>query len=373
VRRVGKVWKPAFRNGAWVGRDDLRNIVAGVLVTFVMSGCSPVENDGSSEFVDYPPLARTMAEGKKPTLFVANKFGNTLSKVDLTSGEEVMRLDSCTNPHELATSSDGLFVALACYGGRTVDIFRTTDLAKEITIDLGENARPHGIVWHESGNIYVTAEGRQSIFKVESPLGFLGEPPELTEYSTGKRGSHMVAVAPDEQTAWTTDLGSKTVTRIDLTGAKEPLSVTVGEEPEGIALAPDGSALWVSARGSNEAYELDPDTMEVRTTLKTGAFPLRLAIRPQGDFAVTSDLADGGLSVIDLEKREVVRQIAVSSPEEAEERFQVTILWSNDGERIYVAETASDTVAEVDFDSGKVLRRLDVGDGGDGLAILGAE
>jgi DNA-binding beta-propeller fold protein YncE len=112
--------------------------------------------------------------------------------------------------------------------------------------------------------------------------------------------------------------------------------------------------------------------MAVRTTLKTGAFPLRLAIRPQGDFAVTSDLMDGGLTVIDLDKREVVRKISVSSPEEAEDRFQVTILWSNDGKRVYVAETASDTVAEVDFASGEVLRRLDVGDGGDGLAILGA-
>jgi DNA-binding beta-propeller fold protein YncE len=67
-----------------------------------------------------------------------------------------------------------------------------------------------------------------------------------------------------------------------------------------------------------------------------------------------------------------VRKISVSSPEEAEDRFQVTILWSNDGKRVYVAETASDTVAEVDFASGEVLRRLDVGDGGDGLAILGA-
>ncbi len=67
----------------------------------------------------------------------------------------------------------------------------------------------------------------------------------------------------------------------------------------------------------------------------------------------------------------VVRSIAVSSAEEAQERFQVTILWSPDGERIYVAETGTDTIAEVDFATGKVLRRLSGGDGGDGLAILG--
>ena len=346
----------------------MKLISVSLTMALMLCACSQVESAKSVEHVDYPPLRGMTGEGEKPTLFVANKFGNTLSKIDLETGQEVLRLDSCTNPHELATSPDGKHVALACYGGTTVDIFKTDDLERVRSIDLGENARPHGIVWHSNGDLYSTAEGRQSIFWIRNPLGEF----ETFEFPSGKRGTHMLVVSPDARHAWTTDLGSRTVTAIDLVSRREPRSVTVGEEPEGIALSPDGQSLWVSARGSNEAYELDPQTMEVRATLKTGAFPLRFAIRPQGDFAVTSDLADGGLSVIDLKARKVVRQIAVSSPEEAEDRFQVTILWSDDGERIYVAETASDTIAEVEFASGKVLRRLNVGDGGDGLAILGA-
>jgi len=108
----------------------------------------------------------------------------------------------------------------------------------------------------------------------------------------------------------------------------------------------------------------------VRNEVDTGRFPLRLAIRPQGDVAITSDLADGSLSVIDTLTAQIVRSIAVSSAEEAEARVQVTLLWSDDGTRIYAAETGSDTVAEVDYDSGKVLRRFKVGEGGDGLAIV---
>lgn len=302
-----------------------------------------------------------------PTLFAANKRGNTLSKVDLITGEEVLRLPSCTNPHELATSPGGQHVALACYGGTTVDVFRTSDLERVASIDLGANARPHGIVWHPGGDLYATAEGRRSVFWIRRPLA---ETRELFEYGTGKEGSHMLAVSPDARTAWTTDLGSRTVTRVDLVTRRAPLSVTVGEEPEGIALSPDGKTLWVSARGSNQAFALDPVTMEVRETVATGRFPLRIAIRPQGDVAVTSDLQDGSLSVIDTATAKVIRTIAVSSPAEAEARFQVTILWSDDGAKIYVAETASDTVAEVDYASGTVLRRLKVGEGGDGMAIL---
>lgn len=337
----------------------MRQLAVLPLTALALGACAPGGEAGSAS-----PVQSSDVTG---TLFVANKFGNTLSKIDLETGEEVLRLDSCTNPHELATAPDGEHVALACYGGTTVDIFRTSSLEKVASIHLGNNARPHGIVWHANGDLYSTAEGRQSVFWIRDPLG---EAPETFEYSTEKQGSHMLVVSPDGNTAWTTDLGSKTVTRVALKARIAPISVTVGEEPEGIALSPDGSALWVSARGSNEAYGLDPGTMEVRNTVATGAFPLRLAIRPQGDVAVTSDLQDGGLSVIDLQTATVARQIAVSSPAEAEERFQVTILWSDDGKRIYVAETASDTVAEVEYASGTVLRRLKVGDGGDGMAIL---
>ncbi|MDP2130406.1 MAG: YncE family protein [Erythrobacter sp.] len=331
-------------------------IAAGALLA--LAACAPMAE-----------VAQTAAAAGEmpPTLFVAAKRGNTLSKVDLVTGEEVLRLPSCTNPHELATSPDGRHVALACYGGTSVDIFETGSLEPGVSIDLGDNARPHGIVWHANGDLYVTAEGRRSLFWIRNPLG---DARELFEFGTGKDGSHMLAVSPDARIAWTTDLGSRTVTRVDLLTRRAPLSVAVGEQPEGIALSPDGSTLWVSARGSNQAFALDPVTMEVRETVATGRFPLRIAVRPQGDVAITSDLQDGSLSVIDTASAKVIRTIAVSGAEGAQARFQVTILWSADGERIYVAETASDTVAEVDYASGQVLRRLKVGEGGDGMAIL---
>ena len=329
-----------------------------LLLAGLLAACAPAGGP-------MPPASSADVAG---ALFVAGKFGNTLAKVDLATGDEVLRVESCANPHELATSPDDEFVALACYGGQTVDIFRTSDLGRVASIDLGDNARPHGIVWHANGDLYATAEGRQSVFWIRQPFGPGGA--QTFEYSTGKQGSHMIAVAHSGNHAWTTDLGSKTVTRVDLKTRRAPQSVTVGEEPEGIALSPDGETLWVSARGSDMAFALDPDTLERISDVPVGDFPLRIILRPQGDFAVTSDLADGALSVIDTATKTKVRTIAVSSRQEAEQRVQVTPLFSPDGERIYVAETRSDTIAEVDFASGKVLRRLPGTGGGDGIAII---
>ncbi len=326
--------------------------------------------NGNEAFLGMSESSWESGDFESGTLLVTNKRGNDLSVIDLASGREIRRVATCATPHELAVSPDTAHVAIACYGGRTVDILATGTYAKVASLDLGESARPHGIVWHADDRIFVTAEGLQQVVEIVSPLA---SDPRLFRYATGKQGSHMLAVAPDRRWAWTTDLSSKTVTRIDLGGGELPLSVTVGEEPEGIALSPDGSALWVSARGSDQAFELNPISMEVRRTIDTGRFPLRLAVRPQGDVAITSNLADGSLSVIDLRRGRVVRTIAVSNAKTAQDRFQVTILWSSDGTHIYVAETGSDTVAEVDYASGIVLRHIKVGDGGDGLALLSSE
>lgn len=318
--------------------------------------------------------APASADGPSGTLFVAGKRGNTLSKIDLATGREVLRVPTCANPHELAVAPDGKHVALACYGGQTVDIFATGTLSRVVSIDLGEKARPHGIVWQqdeETGRdtIFVTAEGRGSIFAIDYPLE--NEPDLMTEIATEAKGTHMIVVSADGDTAWTTDLVSGTVTQVEIMDARVLKSVSIGLiEPEGIALTPDGKRVWVTARNGDAAYAVEAENFGNEGQVATGRFPIRIAIRPQGDVAVTSNLRDGSLSVIDLAAREVIRTIPVSSPAEAEKRQQVTILWSKDGERIYAAETGTDTVAEIDYASGTVTRRIAVGEGGDGMAFL---
>ena len=191
------------------------------LAALALAGCTPVAEESTT-------APRDSEVGG--ALFVAGKFGNTLARIDLASGEETARVESCANPHELATSPDDRHVALACYGGRTVDIFRTADLGKVKSIELGEGARPHGIVWHANGDIYATAEGRRSIFWIRDPLGAA----EAFEYGSGQDGTHMLAVAPDGRHAWTTNLGSRTVSLIDLKTRRVEIA--------GIAL--DGQGEW---------------------------------------------------------------------------------------------------------------------------------
>jgi DNA-binding beta-propeller fold protein YncE len=310
------------------------------------------------------PLSAKGKDTASGTLLIANKRGNSLTRIDLATGSKTHEVRSCANPHELAVSPDRRHVALACYSGQELEIFRTADLVLVKRIDLGERARPHGVVWHSNGTLIAGAEGRGSLVVVDRPLT---AEPEMREIGGGATGPHLVAVDRAGRFAWGTIIPSGTVVRYDLAEGKETTRKVLGGLTEGIALSPDGRALWVGANQSSKVYRLDPATLAVKSETATGAVPIRVAAHPNGKWVVTSNFAAGTLSVIDASTDEVARAVPVSGKGSA---AQVTLVFSGDGLRLYAAETNSNTIAEVDFASGTILRHLPSGDGGDGLAVF---
>lgn len=298
------------------------------------------------------------------TLLVANKRADSLWRIDLASGQETHRTDTCANPHELAVSPDREHVALACYDGTHVEIFRTSDLGPVKRIELGAGAEPHGIVWHPNGRLVASAEGRGSIFVIDDALG---EDAVVREIGGEAPGPHLIALDAGGEVAWGTIIPTGTVVRYDLAVGRETARATLGGQTEAIALSSDGAALWVGANAAGKVFRLHPDTLAVEGEVTTGAVPIRLAAAPRERWIVSSDFGAGGLSVIDGQGLEVARTVRLSGEPDA---AQVTLVFSDDGSRLYAAETARNTIAEIDFATGEVLRRLPTGEGGDGLAVF---
>ena len=182
---------------------------------------------------------------------------------------------------------------------------------------------------------------------------------------TTQKGSHMLAVHRGE-TAYVANISAGTVSVIDLDGQRPVRVVPAGKGPEGIALSPDGRQLWVADRDGAAVRLFDTATLRQVAQVATGPTPIRVLITPNGRQAITSNYGDGTLTVIDTRTRRVTRTIRVSGDVKA---AQVTMLFGRDPRRLYVAETGTDTVAEVDLPSGRVLRRLPAGDAGDGLGV----
>lgn len=294
------------------------------------------------------------------TLVIGNKAENTVSFVDLATSKEVRRVPTGPEPHEIAFSPDGRQVAVVAYGGSSIDVFDVAGGERLERIDLGGNRRPHGIAWLPDGRILTTTEGSGTLTAV-MPKGS-GE--RIRAYPTGAKGSHMVVTHGG--TAYVPNMGSGTVTRIDLDGKRPNLAVAAGPVPEGIALSADGARLWVASRDENAVRVFDTATMKEVGRAPTGETPIRVAITPDGRTAVVSNFGAGTLSLIDTATLRPTRTITLGGSAEA---GQVTMLFSPDGRRLYVAETGPDMVAEVDLVAGKVLLRLPAGKDGDGLAL----
>ena len=321
------------------------------LSALAAASCAPAEDAA-------PAPAGVTASG---TLLVGNKAENTVSFIDLASGRELGRAATGNMPHEIAVSPDGRQAAVVAYGGRTIDLFDVATRAKLRTIDLSPNQGPHGIAWLPDGRIVVTTERSRSLAIVDTARG-----DAVSSVATDQEGTHMVAVSPDRRRAYTANIGSGTVTVIDLAEGRKLRDLAVGGRPEGIALTRDGRELWVGDLEGARVQAYDTRTFERLAEVRTGAVPIRVAASPDGRWIVTSNLGGGSLTMIDARTRAVAREIPVSGIREA---GQVTILFSADGRRLYAAETGRNQVAEVDMESMRVLRRIAAGAQGDGLAI----
>ena len=293
------------------------------------------------------------------TLLVGNKGEDTLSVIALDSGAQLARLPTGRMPHEIAISPDGKQAAVVAYGGTTIDIFDVAKRTKLRTIDLSPNQRPHGLLWLSDGRLVATAEGSASV-AVVAPDG------ELTSIATGQKGTHMIAVAPDNRTAYTANIGSGTVSVLDLAAGRKLRDFAVGGRPEGLALTKEGRELWVGDLGAPRVSIWDTAKGEKIAELPVDPVAIRVLASPDGKLVATSNIASGTISLFDAETRAPLKTITVSG--EAA-KGQVTLLFSPDSKRLYAAETGHDKVAEIDVARGEVLRRIAAGKQGDGLAI----
>ena len=293
------------------------------------------------------------------TLLVGNKGEDTLSFIDLPTGKERARQPTGRMPHEIAVSPDGKQAAVVAYGGSTIDVFDVAGATKVRTIDIAPNMRPHGLVWLKDGRIVATAEGSKSI-------AVIARDGTVTSIATDQTGSHMVAVSPDGARAYVANIGSGTVSVIDLNRAVKLRDITVGGRPEGIALTPDGRTLWVGDLDAPRVQAFDARRFTKLGEVAIEPVAIRVLASPDGRTIVTGNFAKGSVSVIDARRRVLLRTIPVSGGPEA---GQVTLLFSRDGQRLYAAETGRNQVAEIDMASGTVLRRIAAGKNGDGLAI----
>lgn len=308
------------------------------------------------------PDPQQPAAQRPPLLVVANKQEASATVIDLASGRTLATLPTGEGPHEAAVSHDGRWAVVTDYGaqtpGRSLTVIDLDALAVARTVDLGEYRRPHGVLFLPGDTLLaVTAEANQAVLLVDFRTG------AVTAISTGAQGTHMVAAPRDGRTLYTANVGSGTVTAIDV-ATRQTRSAAVAPVTEGIAVLPDGSQVWVGSNQQHTVTVLDARTLAPIDTLAAPGMPYRLNTDGAGRRVVVTNPMAGSVRVFDAASRQELAAVAMGAGAQP-----VGSVVSPDGRRAYVALQGTNQAAEVDLETFQVLRRFDTGAGPDGIAL----
>ena len=301
------------------------------------------------------------------TLLVGNKVEHTLSFVDLTSGKEVARRETGRAPHELAVSPDGRTAVAVSYreqgfAGDTLHLFDVATAAKRSVITLPGHKGLHGLKWIGKGrHLIVTSEVTRNVAVVDIAAGKL-----VASVPTAQDGSHMVAVSNDGRRAFVANIGSGSFSAIDLTRNVKLRDVAVGAGAEAIALSPDGRQLWVGANDARKVVLFDTRSLARIAEFATDGVPIRVEFSPNGRFVAISEPDRDRVTIVDARTRKPVATVDLGK---AGYKAPVTMLFSPDGKRLWVAATGSAAVAEIDTARWIIVRKFAAGQGADGLAF----
>ena len=322
---------------------------------------------------------KAVGSGPSGTLVVLNKAEATASLIDLATGKVAANVPTGTGPHEAAVSPDGSLAVAANYGDQTagssltvIDVGGGRALR---TIRLDPHRRPHGIAWFPDGRrLAVTSEASRALLIVDAFAGRVE-----AAIDTDQDVSHMVALTRDGKRAYVANIGSGSITALDVENRKRLGVVPTGAGAEGIALSPDGSTLWVTNREADTVSVVDTAKLVVAATLPSAAFPIRAASTPDGKTVLVSNAKSGELAIFDAATRAERKRIRMAlDPASSEGRLfgdemgqspvPIGIVVHPSGKTAYVANAHADVIAVVDIDAGRVTGTLKAGKEPDGMA-----
>lgn len=301
------------------------------------------------------------AQVPSPALVVLDKQANTVEIVDPATHKVSGRVPTGEGPHEVTVSADGKLAFVANYGarepGNTISVI---DLAaqKELRrVDLGALRRPHGIEFR-GGEVYFTAELAKVVARYDPAADRVD-----WVLGTGQNVTHMLVINKDADKIFTANIGSDSVTAIEVTPTGWNATVIrVGKGPEGIDWSPDGSQVWTAHSHDGGVSIIDArsnkviETLDVRTQRSN-----RLKFTPDGKRVLISDLDGGELAVLDAASRKEIKRLKLG-------RTPSGILVTPDGSTAYVAVSGDDRIAVVDLKTLEITNTIPTGAGPDGMA-----
>ena len=307
---------------------------------------------------------------KKPDglLLVANKGDQTLGIIDPILGKQVAAVaEGGTTGHEVIASPDGRFAYVPIYGNSGVGRPGTNgqnlvviDIAARkvvSNVDFGHAVRPHCPLFsHSDGLLYVTTELDNAVVAIDPHTLKI-----VASIPTGHPESHMLAITHDGHYGYTANVGSGTVSVLDMEKHKIVDTMSVAPVIQRISLSVDDRLAFTSDQTKPQLAVIDTRTRKITSWVALPASGYGTAPTPDGKWLVIAMPGIKQVGALNLQTMKLEHTIDVpAAPQE--------VLVRPDGEVAYVSCDASQKVAELRTSDWTVSRLIDAGAGADGLA-----
>ncbi len=286
-------------------------------------------------------MSLTQAQDFAGFVYTADENGNTVSQIDLASGQ-VTTVAVAVTPHNIQVVPERnlvLVVGLPVKGAS--DGHHGT-----------ENVT-HGSEKVDAGKLVLL--GTADI--TARPLAVI---------DVGAHPAHVVADAAGQR-AFVTNAEDDTVTVVDIVNRKAIGTIKVGDYPHGLRISPDGRSIYVANVQDGTVSVIDTRSLSEIARVKVGTTPVQVGFTPDGNRVYVSLREENKVAVIDTVKREVIAHIDVG-------RSPIQVYATPDGRLLYVANQGTanqpdDKVSVIDVTSGAVIKTIQTDAGAHGVVV----
>lgn len=302
-------------------------------------------------------------------LLVLNKDDRSVMFIDDESGEVSASLTVGLNPHEAILAPDQRIAYVSNAGDDTISVINVETRHELTRIDGPDWRFPHGLEVTPDGRyLWVAATYSHNVWIFRRDPNDPARHEQVKVVGTGQQLSHMVHFSPDASRAYIPNIGSGTLTVMDVDTYEILAQIEVGPGPEGVAIHPIDGTIYVANQEDGTLFVIDPETHERRQRLRLGNTPVRATFTHDGEYCLIANRLSDELSVIAHRW-----EGATPEPQPWEiKRIQVgrwpgQVVMAPDGHRAWVTNNKHNDISEIDLGTMTETRRIPAGIHPDGM------
>jgi DNA-binding beta-propeller fold protein YncE len=303
-------------------------------------------------------------------LFLVDKLGAHLRFFDPLTFKEQSSIEVAANPHDFAFSADHRLAYVPIYGdgvygknphpGHEIDIVDLQARKVVGTIDIAPYRAPHGIQIARDGTIYVTCDLDRKLLVIDPKARTIKD--TIDTEGTG----HWMALLPDASKMYVANKNDKPfISVIDLKTRKMIGKVPAPNGTQGIAASPDGKLVVAMDFAEPVMIVIDPRTDQVtdRISLKSqtqGGY--KVSFSPDGRRLLTMNLSARLVNAFDTANLHGDQKVVPTGKD------PMGFAFSADGKTALVANHGDGTISVIDLQKMEVLNIFHAGTGIETLA-----